>query len=87
MNVFVDYTLHSDLNYSLHLLFEERLKMNLFRPIGPEWQTKGFQFFDPADPTGWNLNLSLSKGLIIFPCGWNLSADTTLRRLLRLTSF
>jgi len=40
-NVFCDLH-HGDLYYSLHLLFEERLKMNLFRPIGLEWFEKGF---------------------------------------------
>jgi hypothetical protein len=41
VNVFCDLH-HGDLYYSLHLLFEERLGMNLFRPIGHEWFEKGF---------------------------------------------
>lgn len=40
-NVFCDLH-HGDLYYSLHVLFEERLKMQLFRPIGLEWFEKGF---------------------------------------------
>jgi len=48
MNVFVDFTPHSDLFYSLHMLFERRLGMNLFRPVGLEWQKRGFQFIDPT---------------------------------------
>jgi len=40
-NIFCDYH-HGDLWYSLHLLFEERLGYDLFRPIGKEWFEKGF---------------------------------------------
>lgn len=49
MNIFTDWH-HGDLYYSLHLLFEERLKMNLFRPIGMEWFEKGF--WKIAEPYG-----------------------------------
>jgi|YelNatPaOPRAMG01_1025707.scaffolds.fasta_scaffold05934_21 hypothetical protein len=41
MNVLADYH-HGDLYYSLHLLFEERLGMKLYRPIGWDWFYKGF---------------------------------------------
>lgn len=41
MNVFADFH-HGDLYYSLHLLFEERLGMSLYRPIGYEWFSRGF---------------------------------------------
>jgi hypothetical protein len=51
MNVFVDFTQNNDHYYSLHLLFEKRLGLNLFRPTGPEWQTKGFQYVDSAMPS------------------------------------
>ena len=49
MRVLADYH-HGDLYYSLHLLFEERLKANLFRPIGLEWFEKGF--WKIAEPYG-----------------------------------
>ncbi len=58
MNVLADYLGHSDLYYSLHSLFEKRLKMNLFRPIGLEWSRKGFHgyythpTFDSAEKNG-----------------------------------
>lgn len=90
MNVFVDYTLHSDLNYSLHLLFEERLKMNLFRPIGPEWQTKGFQFFDPADPTRMEPKSQLIEGAYHIPmrmepeCGYYTQKAITFDQFLNM---
>ncbi|MCJ7634401.1 hypothetical protein MUP77_18670, partial [Candidatus Bathyarchaeota archaeon] len=48
-NVFVELH-HGDLFFSLHLLFEERLEMNLFRPIGMAWFEKGF--FKIAEPYG-----------------------------------
>jgi len=41
MNVFADLH-HGDLHYALHLLFEKRLEMNLFRPIGLDWFKRGF---------------------------------------------
>jgi hypothetical protein len=41
---------HGDLYYSLHLLFEERLGMNLFRPVGLDWFKKGF--WKLAEPYG-----------------------------------
>jgi len=40
-NILVDWH-HGSLIYSLHLLFEERLGWNLFRPIGGEWFKRGF---------------------------------------------
>jgi len=48
-NIFCDWH-HGDLYYSLHLLFEKRLEMNLFRPIGLEWFNKGF--WKIAEPYG-----------------------------------
>ena len=41
MNVFVDYH-HDDLLNSLHILFEKRLRMSLYRPIGIGWYDEGF---------------------------------------------
>ncbi len=41
MNVFVDFH-HSSLLRSLVLLFEERLDMNLYRPIGMDWFEEGY---------------------------------------------
>lgn len=42
LNVLVDCTGHSDLYYSLYSLFEKRLGMNLYRPLGGEdWSKKG----------------------------------------------
>lgn len=52
MNVFADYTGHSDLYYSLHALFEERLGGQLFCPKGPEWQKRGFVKLNPYIPIG-----------------------------------
>jgi len=49
MNIFADLH-HGDLYHSLHLLFEERLHANLFRPIGIEWFQKGF--WKIAEPYG-----------------------------------
>jgi hypothetical protein len=50
MNVFIDHTPQRDHYYSLHALFEKRLKMNLYRPIGPGWRATGLQFCDFNDP-------------------------------------
>jgi glycosyltransferase involved in cell wall biosynthesis len=49
LNVLADYVGHSDLYYSLHLLFEKRLGYQLYFPEGPEWQTRGFVEF-PSPP-------------------------------------
>ena len=49
VNVFADLH-HGDLYHSLHLLFEERLGANLFRPIGLEWFQNGF--WKIAEPYG-----------------------------------
>lgn len=51
MNIFADY-LHNDLYYSLHALFEKRLKGQLFCPEGFEWQEKGFVKIQPPIPIG-----------------------------------
>ena len=61
MNVFADYLGHSDLYYSLHLLFEKRLKANLFRPIGPEWSEKGFLNPPSVDPAEEATPLNLAE--------------------------
>jgi hypothetical protein len=49
MNILCDYH-HGDLYHSLHLLFEERLKARIFRPLGLEWFHKGF--WKVAEPYG-----------------------------------
>ncbi len=59
MNVLADYH-HGDLYYSLHSLFEKRLKMNLFRPLGLEWFNKGF--WKVAEPYG-NPPDTINQGL------------------------
>lgn len=41
MKIFTDLH-HSDLYYSLHLLFEKRLGFELYRPIGKEWHDEGY---------------------------------------------
>ena len=50
MKVFSDYH-HSGLYFSFHLLFEERLGWELYRPIGMEWFP---QWWDIAKPYGQN---------------------------------
>lgn len=52
MNVFADYVGHSDLYYSLHLLFEKRLGAQLFCPEGLEWYKKGFVKLRPSISIG-----------------------------------
>lgn len=49
-NVFCDYH-HGALYYSMHLLFEKRLKWNLFRPIGEGWYKKGYWRYSDHLPT------------------------------------
>lgn len=49
VNVFADFH-HSDLYYSLQLLFEKRLGFNLYRPIGNEWFAEGY--WKIAEPYG-----------------------------------
>jgi len=49
LRVFADLH-HGDLYYSLILLFEKRLGMNLYRPIGLDWFKKGF--WKIAEPYG-----------------------------------
>jgi len=41
VRVLADYH-HGALYYSFHLLFEERLGFELYRPIGYEWFKRGF---------------------------------------------
>ena len=67
MNVLADYVGHSDLYYSLYLLFEKRLRTNLFRPIGSEWSRKGF--YDPpsVDPAEMNGEVQLIDGVYHIP--------------------
>lgn len=42
MNILIDYGGHSDLFYTMHLLFEKRLGYKLFFPIGQDWVDKGY---------------------------------------------
>jgi hypothetical protein len=49
MKVFADYH-HGQLYHSLHFLFEERMKCELYRPIGLDWVTQGY--WDIAKPYG-----------------------------------
>lgn len=49
MRVFADYH-HTDLYYSLYLLFVKRLGWELYRPIGTEWATEGY--WKIAEPYG-----------------------------------
>ena len=56
MRIFCDLH-HSDLYYSLHLLFEKRLGHELYRPIGMDWFDNGFwsigdPYPDPRDTAG-----------------------------------
>lgn len=46
MNVLIDLH-HEDLFYSLQLLFQKRLGMNVYRPIGLEWYHEGFWHIFP----------------------------------------
>jgi len=72
-NVFVDYH-HGDLYYSLHLLFEERLKANLFRPIGLEWFQKGF--WKIAEPYG-NAADTIDQYLGVPKATWDRKKEPT----------
>lgn len=56
MKIFVDYH-HSDLYYSLHLLFEKRLGFELYKPIGMDWYTDGY--WKIAEP--YNNNIDVIK--------------------------
>ena len=57
MNILADQH-HQSLFYSLQLLFEKRLKWQLFRPIGEEWYTHGFwNIFDHPDTVKQYLSL------------------------------
>lgn len=67
MNVLADYVGHSDLYYSLHSLFEKRLKMNLFRPIGLDWHKNGFCQPPPEDPAEINGEIQLKDGIYYIP--------------------
>jgi len=70
-NIFCDWH-HGDLYYSLHLLFEERLKMNLFRPIGLEWFNKGF--WKIAEPYG-NAPETIDQFLGIPDVKWSINKE------------
>lgn len=50
MNILADYH-HAGLYHSLYMLFEERLGLNLFRPIGMEWANKGYWRYYPHPET------------------------------------
>jgi hypothetical protein len=51
MNVLIDYH-HSDLMESLHLLFEDRLGMNVYVPYGLEWNEAAIWQFGRGYPDG-----------------------------------
>lgn len=42
MNILIDYCGHSDLFYSLFVLFEKRLGFKVYAPYGVDWITEGF---------------------------------------------
>jgi len=70
MNVFCDLH-HGDLYYSLHLLFEERLKADLFRPIGVGWFEKGFwKIAEPYNNAPDTINQFLG-----LPATWSTEVD------------
>lgn len=48
----------ADLYYSLQLLFEDRLGVQLFTPIGHEWWDEGYWNFGrgTCPTTGWQRN-------------------------------
>jgi len=83
MRVFADFH-HDDLYHSLHLLFEKRLKWDLFCPCGPEWYTKGYWAYsvEPrviseylVEKKYWNTGRGYSE--VENPChGRNLAAVT-----------
>ncbi len=74
-NVFCDLH-HGDLYYSLHLLFEKRLKMKLFRPIGLEWFEKGF--WKIAEPYG-NAPDTIDQYLGVPRKVWSVQKEPTQR--------
>jgi len=67
MKVFADLH-HSDLYYSLYLLFEERLGWELYRPIGMEWFTRGY--WKIAEPYGNKMD-TVGQFLDINDQGWD----------------
>jgi hypothetical protein len=75
MNVFADLH-HGDLYLSLHLLFEERLGMNLYRPIGIDWFQKGF--WKIAEPYG-NAPDTIDQYLGIPKATWDSKKEPTQR--------
>lgn len=69
MKVFTDLH-HGDLYYSLHLLFEERLGWELYRPIGWDWFDQGFwkigdPYPNPRDTAGQYLEITM-RGVELF---------------------
>jgi len=75
LNVLADLH-HGDLYYSLHLLFEKRLGMTLFRPIGLEWFTKGF--WKVAEPYG-NAPDTIDQYLGVPKGDWSRDKEPTQR--------
>jgi hypothetical protein len=67
MKVFTDLH-HGDLYYSLHLLFEQRLGWELYRPIGLDWFHGGF--WKIAEPYN-NAMDTVGQYLAINQCGWD----------------
>lgn len=66
LKVFTDYH-HGDLYFSLHLLFERRLGMELYRPIGLDWFHQGY--WRIAEPYG-NAQGTINQYLDINQNGW-----------------
>lgn len=58
---------HGGLYYSLHLLFEERLGWELYRPIGYDWYEQGY--WKIAEPYG-NAQGTIDQYLAINDKGW-----------------
>jgi len=61
MKILTDYH-HDDLLYSLHLLFEKRLQMELYRPIGKDWFEQGY--WKIAEPYG-NPPATIAQFLVV----------------------
>lgn len=56
MNVFIDYIGHADLYYSMHLLFEKRLGMNLYCPIQEDQVWSDKKFLTPLVPNSTTIS-------------------------------
>lgn len=67
MKVFVDFH-HEDLYFSLYRLFEERLGMEIYRPIGLDWFEAGY--WKVAEPYG-NAHDTINQFLSTEGGGWD----------------